>query len=205
LRNKLREGRAINIFNAGGKKLEKEILKEAEAKMKKCVDAGSHELTLVRTGRATPSMFEHLKVDYYGTLTPLNQLANITAPEPSLIMIQPWDKNSISSIEKAVLKAGFELTPVVSGDVIRIPFPPLSEERRKELVRVAHQLAEECRVSVRNIRREARDEIKNLEKQGEIAEDEAFKAQEDLQESTDKFIHLIDKALHEKEKEILEV
>jgi ribosome recycling factor len=184
--------------------LENEILKEAEAKMKKCVEAGSHELAMVRTGRASPSLFEHLKVDYYGTLTPLNQLANITAPEPSLIMIQPWDKNSISGIEKAILKAGFELAPVVSGDVIRIPFPPLSEERRKEMVRVAHQMAEECKVSIRNIRREAREEIKKLEKDGETAEDDAFKAQEELQEVTDRFTHQIERALHEKEKEILE-
>lgn len=184
--------------------MEKEILKSAEGKMKKCVEAGSHELAMVRTGRATPSIFEHIKVDYYGTLTPLNQLANVTAPEPGLIMIQPWDKNAISGIEKAILKAGFELTPVVSGDVLRIPFPPLSEERRKELVRVAHQMAEECRVSIRNIRREARDEIKKLEKQGETAEDDAFKAQEELQEITDESIRQIDKALHDKEKEILQ-
>lgn len=184
--------------------MEKEILKSAEGKMKKCVEAGSHELAMVRTGRATPSLFEHIKVDYYGTLTPLNQLANVTAPEPGLIMIQPWDKNAISGIEKAILKAGFELTPVVSGDVLRVPFPPLSEERRKELVRVAHQMAEECKVSIRNIRREARDEIKKLEKQGETAEDDAFKAQEELQELTDEFSRQIDRALHEKEKEILQ-
>lgn len=184
--------------------MEKEILKSAEGKMKKCVEAGSHELAMVRTGRATPSLFEHIKVDYYGTLTPLNQLANVTAPEPGLIMIQPWDKNAISGIEKAILKAGFELTPVVSGDVLRVPFPPLSEERRKELVRVAHQMAEECKVSIRNIRREARDEIKKLEKQGETAEDDAFKAQEELQELTDGFSRQIDRALHEKEKEILQ-
>ncbi len=184
--------------------MEKEILKSAEEKMKKGVDAGSHELAMVRTGRATPSLFEHLKVDYYGTLTPLNQLANITAPEPALIMIQPWDKNALSGIEKAIVKAGFELAPVVSGDVLRVPFPPLSEERRKELVRVAHQMAEECKVSVRNIRREARDEIKKLEKQGDTAEDDAFKAQEKLQEITDRYTEQIDRALREKEKEILE-
>ncbi len=184
--------------------MEKEILKEAEAKMKKCVEAGSHELDMVRTGRATPNLFEHIKVDYYGTLTPINQLASVTAPEASLIVIQPWDKNAIPSIEKAILKAGFDLAPIASGDVLRIPFPPLSEERRKEMVRVAHQMAEECKVSVRNLRRDARDEIKKLEKEGETDEDSAFKAQEDLQEITDKFIHLVDKALHAKEKEILE-
>ena len=184
--------------------MEKEILKSSEAKMKKCVEAGSHELAMLRTGRATPSLFEHLKVDYYGTLTPLNQLANISAPEPALIMIQPWDKNALAGIEKAILKAGFELAPVVSGDVLRVPFPPLSEERRKELVRVAHQMAEECKVSIRNIRREARDEIKKLEKEGETAEDDAFRAQEELQEITDRFTAQIDKALHEKEKEMLE-
>ncbi len=184
--------------------MEKEILKDAESKMKKCFEAGSHELAMVRTGRASPSIFEHLKVDYYGTLTPLNQLASVTSPEPALIVIQPWDKNAISGIEKAILKAGFDLTPVASGDILRIPFPPLSEERRKELVRVAHQMAEECKVSVRNLRREARDEIKKLEKQGETAEDDAFRSQEALQEITDRFINQIDKSLHQKEKEILE-
>lgn len=184
--------------------MEKEILKEAEEKMKKCVEAGAHELAMVRTGRASPSMFDHLKVDYYGTLTPLNQLANVTAPEASLIMIQPWDKNAVAAIEKAIIKSGFELSPAVSGDVIRVPFPPLSEERRKELVRMSHQMAEECRVSVRNIRREARDEIRKLEKEGETSEDDAFKAQEKLQKITDEFVHKVDRTLHEKEKEIMD-
>ncbi len=184
--------------------MEKEILKETESKMKKCVEAGAHELATVRTGRASPSIFEHLKVDYYGTLTPLNNLASITAPEPGLIIIQPWDKNAVSNIEKTILKSGLDLSPVASGDVIRVPFPPLSEERRKELVRVAHRMAEECKVSIRNLRRDAKDRIKKLEKDGDTSEDDAFKAQEKLQEITDAFIERVDRTLKEKEKEILE-
>ncbi len=184
--------------------MEKEVLKETGEKMAKCLQGGSHELAMVRTGRASPSIFEHIKVDYYGTLTPLNQLSNITSPDPGLIVIQPWDKNAIQDIEKAILKTGLDLNPVLSGEIIRVPFPPLSEERRKEMVKIAHHIAEECRVSVRNLRRDGREEIKTLEKDGKISEDDGFRAQEELQKITDEYIHKIDKILHDKEKEIME-
>ena len=145
--------------------MEKEILKEMEEKMKKRLEGGKREMALVRTGRASPALVESIKVDSYGTLTPLNQLASISVPEPQLIVIQPWDKSIITGIEKAILKSDLGLSPVVTGNVVRIPFPQLSEQRRKELVKVVHKIGEECRVSIRGLRREAREELKSNEKE----------------------------------------
>ncbi len=185
--------------------MEKEILKAVEEKMEKAISVSSHEMAMVRTGRASPALVENIKVDSYGTLTPLNQLASISVPEPRLIVIQPWDKSIISSIEKVILKSDLELSPVVSGNIIRIPFPPLSEERRKELVKVVHKMAEECRVSIRGLRRDAREELKSLEKDGKVSEDDSRRAQEEMQKTTDRYIEEVDKILAAKEKEILEI
>jgi len=185
--------------------MEKEILRDLEEKVKKCLDAGCKEMGMVRTGRASPATVENIKVDAYGMPTPLNQLASISVPEPQVILIQPWDKAVMAEIEKAILKSGLDLNPVVAGNVLRIPFPPLSEERRKELVKVVHAMAEECRVSIRGLRRDAREEIKSGEKDGKVSEDDSRRAQEKTQEVTDRFIAEVDKLLAGKEKEILEM
>jgi ribosome recycling factor len=185
--------------------MEKEILKEMEEKMKKRLEGGKREMALVRTGRASPALVENIKVDSYGTLTPLNQLASISVPEPQLVVIQPWDKSIITDIEKAILKSELDLNPVVAGNVIRIPFPKLSEERRQELVKVIHHIAEECRVSIRSLRRETREELKSNEKDGKISEDDSRRAQEKTQEITDRYIEEVDTILAAKEKEMLEI
>jgi ribosome recycling factor len=185
--------------------MEKEILKEEEEKMKKALEANSHGMAMVRTGRASPSLFENVKVDCYGTQTLLNQLSSISVPEPRLITIQPWDKSIIGDIEKAILNSDLDLSPVTSGDTIRIPFPPLSEERRKELVKVVHKMAEECRVEIRQQRRDAREQLKSLEKEGKISEDDSRRAQEEMQKMTDRYIEQVDKNLAVKEKEVMEV
>ena len=185
--------------------MEKEILKEEEEKMKKALEANSREMAMVRTGRASPSLLENIKVDCYGTQTPLNQLSSISVPEPRLITIQPWDKSIIGDIEKAIMKSDLDLNPVTSGDIIRIPFPPLSEERRKELVKVVHKMAEECKIEIRQQRRDAREQLKSLEKEGKISEDDSHRAQEEMQRMTDRYIEQVDKNLVVKEKEIMEV
>ena len=185
--------------------MEKEILKAMEEKMKKSLEISGHEMAVVRTGRASPELVENIKVGSYGTLTPLSQLASISIPEPRIIVIQPWDKSIMSAVEKAIQKSDLDLSPGVSGNIIRIPFPPLSKERRKELVKVVHRMAEECRVSVRGLRRDAREQVKSLEKQGKISEDDSRRAQEEMQKITDRYIEEVDRALAVKEKEILEI
>ncbi len=185
--------------------MEKETLKAMEEKMKKCVESGKRGMAMVRTGRASAGLVENMMVDSYGTLTPLNQLASISVPEAQLIVIQAWDKSIITDIEKAILKSDLDLSPVVAGTVIRISFPPLSEERRKELVKVVHKIVEECRVSIRGTRRDAREELKSLEKDGKISEDDSRTAQEKMQEITDRYIEAVDRILAAKEREILEI
>ncbi len=185
--------------------MEKEILKEEEEKMKKALEANSHAMAMVRTGRASPSLLENVKVDCYGTQTPLNQLSSVSVPDPRLITIQPWDKSIIGDIEKAIIKSDLDLSPVTSGDMIRIPFPPLSEERRMELVKVVHKMAEECRIEIRQQRRDAREQLKSLEKEGKISEDDSRRAQEEMQKMTDRYIEQVDKNLAAKEKEVMEV
>jgi ribosome recycling factor len=150
------------------------------------------------------SLLDGIKVDYYGTLTPLNQLATLAAPESRLITIQPWDTTVIKEIEKAVLKSDLGLTPSSDGKIIRIAIPPLTEQRRKELVKVVHKISEEYKVSVRNLRRDANELIKDIKKDGKISEDDAFKSQEKIQKITDEHIKLVDECYKEKEKEILE-
>ncbi len=180
------------------------IYDETRESMGKSVDALKKELNRVRTGRASLSILDAIKVDYYGTLTPLNQMSTLAVPESRLITIQPWDVSIIKDIEKAILKSDLGLTPSNDGKIIRISIPQLTEERRKELVKVVHKICEEYKVSVRNLRRDANDLLKSMKKDGEISEDEAFKSQDKIQKITDEHIKLIDECYQEKEKEILE-
>ncbi len=182
----------------------KGLFKETETRMEKAVEVLKKELASLRAGRANPSLLENIKVSYYGVDTPLIQLANISAPEPRLLVIQPWDKNVIQDIEKAIQKSDLGLTPSNDGSIIRINIPELTEERRQELVRVVRKKAEEAKVAVRNIRREVNDKIKALEKEGEISEDDAHRDQKKVQELTDKYIETLSKVMEAKEKEIME-
>jgi len=172
--------------------------------MGKSVEALKNELKRIRTGRASLSILDGIKVDYYGTLTPLNQMATLAVPESRLITIQPWDVSVIKDIEKAILKSDLGLTPSSDGKIIRISIPQLTEERRKELVKVVHKVCEEYKVSVRNFRRDSNELLKSMKKDGEITEDDAFKSQEQVQTITDEHIELINECYKEKEKEILE-
>ncbi len=180
------------------------IYQEARDRMAKSIDALNNELKRVRTGRASISLLDGIRVDYYGTSTPLNQVASLSVPESRLITVQPWDATAIKEIEKAVLKSDLGLTPANDGKIIRIAIPPLTQERRKELVKVVNKTCEEYKVAVRNVRRDCNELIKGLKKDGDVAEDEAFKAQEQVQKITDEHIRKIDDIYKRKEKEILE-
>ncbi|MCL6574731.1 MULTISPECIES: ribosome recycling factor [Kyrpidia] len=173
--------------------------------MNKSLQALKKEFASVRAGRATPGLLDKVTVEYYGTSMPIHQLASITAPEPRLLVIQPWDKGALAEIEKAILKSDLGLTPTNDGQVIRLAIPQLTQERRQELARMVRKLAEESRVAIRNIRREANDEIKKSEKDGSVSEDEGRRLQERIQGLTDRFIEEIDRLLAAKEKEITEV
>jgi len=172
--------------------------------MGKSVSALKSEFKKIRTGRASLALLDGIRVDYYGTPTPLNQMATLAVPESRLLTIQPWDVSAAKEIEKSILKSDLGLTPSSDGKIIRIAIPPLTEERRKELVRIANKMSEEYKVAVRNIRRDSNELIKGLKKDGEISEDEAFKAQDQVQKITDEHIKRIDDVYQEKEKEILE-
>ena len=180
------------------------VKKHAEERMEKAIAALKKELTSLRAGRASPSLLDRVQVEYYGTMTPVNQLATINTPDARTIIIQPWDKSAMSAIEKALLKSELGLTPTNDGSVIRLSIPPLTEERRAELVKLTKKYGEEAKVATRNIRRDANDEIKKLEKTS-ITEDESRRYQDEIQKMTDKFIAEIDKVLAAKEKEIMEV
>lgn len=180
----------------------KEIVHDAETKMKKTVEATTREFSTIRTGRASTSIVEGLRVDYYGTQTPLKQLAQISAADARLIVIQPWDKNSMGDIEKAILKSDIGIAPANDGKVIRLSVPPLTQERRAELDKILKKLAEDGRISIRTCRHAAIENIRKEEKDKKITEDERFKAQEDIQKLTDKYIKEIDTVLAAKEKEI---
>ena len=182
-----------------------EIFKETERKMDKSVEAFKKELSTLRAGRAVPSLLDKVVVNYYNTPTPLNQLATISAPEPRLLVIQPWDKNALGDMEKAILKSDLGLTPNNDGTVIRLSIPQLTEERRKDLVKFVRKKAEEARVAIRNIRRDSNDMLKNEEKKGSISEDDRRLFQEEVQDMTNKRIEEVDNLLAEKEKEIMEV
>ena len=181
-----------------------ETLQETKERMGKTITALENELKRVRTGRASLSLLDGIRVDYYGTKTPLNQMASLSVPESRLIVIQPWDVSGIKEIEKAILKSDLGLTPSSDGKLIRISIPPLTEERRKELVKVVSKMCEEHKIAARNIRRDANELLKGFKKDGDISEDDAFKAQDSVQKITDDFIAKIDEIYKEKEKEILE-
>lgn len=182
----------------------KEILHQTEEKMKKALESMSREFSEIRTGRASPTLVEGLHIDYYGTPTLLKQLASISAPDAHLLLIQPWDITAITEIEKAIMKSNLGITPSNDGKAIRLSLPPLSKERRQELAKVVHKMSEEGRVSLRTIRRDAKEGVEKLEKDKAISEDDKFRSIAELQKSVDKYIAKIDELLKNKEKEILE-
>lgn len=181
------------------------VHQETKERMGKTIDALKKEMQRVRTGRASASMLDSVKVDYYGTLTPLNQMASISVPESRLLTIQPWDASAVKEIEKGILKANIGLTPNSDGKIIRISVPPLTEERRKEIVKIVNKTCEEYRVAIRNIRRDSNEMIKSLKKDNEISEDQQHKAQDKVQAITDEHIKMVDEIMKEKEKEILDI
>jgi ribosome recycling factor len=181
-----------------------EILSETRQKMEKTSDSLNQEFKKMRTGRASVSILEGIKAECYGTQMRLNQISSISIPESRLLIIQPWDQSIIGNIEKSILKSGLGLTPMNDGKLIRISIPPLTEERRKELAKMAKKMAEESKVSIRNQRREANDMLKELKKESEISEDEMYKYQDKVQKITDEFIEKIEEIRKEKEQEILE-
>ncbi len=185
--------------------MDEKTLIDIETKMEKSLSSLKTDLNKVRTGRASLSLFDDIRVDYYGTPTPLSQVATLSVPEPRLITIQPWDTSITAEIEKAILKSELGLTPTSDGKIIRIPIPRLTEERRKELVKVVKKMAEASKVALRNVRREANDHLKGLEKNKKIAQDQLHQMMEKVQTSTDKYIEKVDAALSAKEKEILEI
>ena len=182
-----------------------DTLRDAEHRMQSAVTALDRDLDTVRTGRARPALVEGVKIEYYGTPTPLNQVATINAPEPRLITIQPWDKTQLGTIEKAIQKSDLGLNPTNDGNIIRLVVPALTEDRRKELVKVVHKKVEEGRVAVRNVRRDSLEELRKLQHDKTISDDEERRAQERLQKLTDKYVGEIDKHGHQKEQELLEV
>jgi ribosome recycling factor len=182
-----------------------ETLSATEQKMARAVEAMQRDFQGIRTGRASTALVERIHVDYYGTETPLNQLAGISVPEAHQIVIQPWDRGVLNAIEKAIIKSDIGLTPNVDGTVVRLNIPPLTEERRKELVRVVHKRMEEARVEIRNLRREAADVLKKEERDGEVGADEAHRQLDALQKTTDRFIAEVDRVGLVKEQEVLEV
>ena len=181
------------------------VLANIEKKMKASADGLKLELSMIRTGRSNPGLIEHLKVEYAGVPTPMNQIAGISAPEARLLVIQPWDPGSAHAIEQAILKSDLGLNPINDGRVIRLNIPPLSEERRQDLIKVVHRRIEERRVAIRNLRRDALEEIKKEEKSKAISQDESKRAQDQLQKVTDSYIALAEKIGQEKEKDLKEV
>ena len=181
------------------------IAKGAEERMTKSLTALHDDLAALRTGRASAAMFDKIKVDYYGTPTPLGQVASIGTPEPRLVVIQPWDKGSLQAIEKAIQSSELSLNPNNDGKVIRINVPPLTEDHRKQIVKLAKTTGEQARVAIRNIRRDANDELKKAKKRGELSEDECKRGEDAIQKLTDDFIETINATLSHKESEILEI
>ena len=180
-------------------------LGEAGEKMDKAISVLKDELGSIRTGRATPALLSRIVVDYYGTQVPIQQLASFSVPEPRTLLIQPYDKNAISSLEKAILASDVGITPSSDGNVIRLSFPPLTEERRKELVKVVHQRGEEGRVAVRNVRRHSKEELERLQRAGTISEDDLTRSEKDLQKLTDQHVAEVDEIVVHKERELKEI
>lgn len=185
--------------------MHKEIIKELERKMKKSIESYEDELTTVRAGRANPSVLDHIEVDYYGTPSPIKQVASISVPEARLLVIQPWDASLIGPIEKEILKSNLGITPSNDGKVIRLPFPALTEDRRKELVKVVKGYSENAKVALRNLRRDALDKLKKLEKDKQISEDELKQAEEEVQKVIEKFNKEVEDITKNKEKELMEI
>ena len=183
----------------------KQIIKDAEDRMKKSVEVFRHELAGMKAGRATPALLDKIRVDYYGTPSPVSQVANIEVTDSRTLAIKPWDRSMIKAIEKAILTSDLGINPNNDGVVIRLTIPPMTEDRRKDLVKVVHKRTEEERVAVRNIRRDANDAIKKAEKDKTVSEDESKRAQDDIQKLTDKTIKEVDQIMAQKEKEIMEV
>lgn len=186
-------------------KMIEDVKKDSKQRMEKAVDVVRNEFAKLRTGKATPALLDGIKVEYYGTTVPIKQVANVSAPEPRLLVIQPWEKSMLSVIEKAILKSDLGLNPTNDGIVIRIPIPQLTEERRKDLVKVAKKNAEDGKVAIRNIRRDANDTLKKAEKNSEISEDEMHNTQDAIQKLTDEYTKKIDDLLEYKENEIMTV
>ncbi len=182
-----------------------DVLKNTEIKMKKQVEFFRKEMNTIRAGRANPGLVNNIKVDYYGTQTPINQMASVSAPEPRLLVIEPWDKNVLENVERAIMKSDLGIMPNNDGNVIRLSIPQLTEERREELVQMARKKAEESRVSIRNLRREANDELNRREQAGEISEDDRHRYQDQVQELTDTYIGQVAEIVEEKREEIMEV
>ncbi|HEY9724015.1 MAG TPA: ribosome recycling factor [Oscillatoriaceae cyanobacterium] len=183
----------------------KDVINQAEDKMKKAIQATQRDFASLRTGRAAPALLDRIHVDYYGTETPLKGMANISVPDSRTLQIQAYDRGAVALIEKAIQKSDLGLTPNTDGNVIRLQIPPLTEERRKDLVKVAKKAAEEGKVAIRNVRRDEMDQLKKLEKGGELTEDERKRGEEQIQKLTDRFTRELDELLAAKEKEILEV
>lgn len=183
----------------------KQVKAQTIEKMEKAVQSLKRELATLRAGRANPAMLDKVMVDYYGTPTPINQMAGINVPEPRLLVIQPWDKSAMGDIEKAILKSDLGLTPTNDGSVIRIQIPALTEERRTELTKVARKSGEEAKVAIRNIRRDANDDIKKKEKEGLISEDESKRSLDEIQDLTDSYSKKVDEIVKQKENEIMEI
>jgi ribosome recycling factor len=182
-----------------------DVIQETRERMAKSEKAFEKEMSKVRTGRASQALLDNVRVDYYGTQTPLTQMATVSIPESRLITVKPWDVSVINQVEKAILAANLGLTPSNDGKIIRISIPPLTEERRKEIVKTVARTCEEYKVAIRNIRRDANEMLKELQKDGDISEDDSYKAQKLVQEATDEFIKKLDTIFAAKEKEILEV
>jgi ribosome recycling factor len=183
----------------------KEIYRESDSRMNKTLEALGRELAGIRTGKATTNMLDGIKVDYYGNPTPLKQVASVTAPDPRLLVVQPWEKSLIPEITKAIQKADLGLNPISEGGVIRLPIPPLTEERRREMVKLVKKFGEDAKVSIRNIRRDSIEVLKKAEKDGRITEDELHQGQKRLQETTDSHINKIDRIVEAKDTEVMEV
>lgn len=183
----------------------KDILRDASERMDKSVENLRQELSKIRTGKATTALLDGIRVEYYGTMTPLTQMANVSVLDPHTLSIQPWDKSALNTVEKAILTADLGLNPANDGNVIRVPIPPLNEERRKELVKLIKRFGEEAKIALRNIRRDANDHLKKAEKEDHVSEDDRIKAENDVQELTDKHVERIDEMIDHKEAEIMEV
>ncbi|MFT4059123.1 MAG: ribosome recycling factor [Legionella sp.] len=182
-----------------------EIKQDSEKRMRKAIDVLHHDMTKIRTGRANIGLLDHVQVDYYGTLTPLNQVASIAASDSRTLLVTPWEKNMVAAVEKAILTSDLGLNPATTGNAVRVPMPPLTEERRKELIKVVRSEGEQGKVAIRNIRRDANNQLKDLVKDKSISEDDERRAVEAIQKLTDKYIQEVDVLLIEKEKDLMEI